>query len=98
MTLFPIELHYSHWYMQDLQGQLVSAGMQIKEYEQMHALRGQLQATITSLHSENRVLMENRDKMQSVATEALRMLKTQREQAVDTVQGLKLKHAEELQV
>ena len=64
----------------------------------MQAVCGQLQTNVTALYSEKRTLLENRDKMQSVATEALRLLKTHQQQAADTIQSLKLKHAQELAV
>ena len=98
LTLSLIDYPHPSCHVQDLQGQLHSAGLQLQEYEKMQAACGQLQATITALHSETRTLMENRDKMQSVATEAVTVLKTQQKQAADTVRSLKLKHAEELQV
>ena len=84
--------------MQDLQGQLRSAGLQIQEYKKMQAACGQLQANTTALCTQNQVHVDSNNKMQSIATEALSFLKTQQKQAADTVQSLKLKHAKELEV
>ena len=84
--------------MQVVLGQLHAAQLQMEQFKKMQAVCEQLQANNIALSKENQDRMDGEKKLQSIASQALSFAKTQQQEAASTVQRLKLKHTQELQV
>ena len=84
--------------MQDLQGRLSLVGLLTEESQKMKAALDQLQAKSAALQSENAVILENHNKLQSVASKAISFAQTVQKEAADLVHGLNAQHAQEREV